>query len=85
MNSQLRARRVIIASLFLPNTAVLSEDRRSDSGIHAGEKSKPASRIVSALPSGSNISGPLKSIFDDLKDKVIVISNYKTFSNLVLD
>lgn len=56
----LRARRVIIASLFLPDAAVLG-DARPDDNL---QKSKPASRI------GSNLVGPLKSIVDDLKDKV---------------
>jgi trehalose 6-phosphate synthase/phosphatase len=75
----LRGRRVIIASLFLPNTAVLgdsvptSPERRDDISIPTAVKSKPASRIGSALPSGSNLSGPLKSIVEDLKDKVIFI------------
>lgn len=58
MNS-LRGRRVIIASLFLPNAAVLGDSVQNQ------QKPKPASRITS-----SSGSGPLKSIVDDLKVKV---------------
>lgn len=57
MNS-LRGRRVIIASLFLPNAAVLGDSVQNQ------QKPKPASRITS-----SSGSGPLKSIVDDLKVK----------------
>jgi trehalose 6-phosphate synthase/phosphatase len=78
MNS-LRARRVIIASLFLPNAAVLG-DARQDDDLRFNDKSKPASRIGSTA---SNLAGPLKSIVDDLKDKVFLSSNFFNYhSNL---
>ena len=70
MNS-LRACRVIIASLFLPNAAVLP-DARQDDDLCFSDKSKPASRIGSTA---SNLAGPLESIVDDLKDNLFLSSN----------
>ncbi|KAI0315017.1 alpha-trehalose-phosphate synthase [Amylostereum chailletii] len=70
--ASLKNHRVVIASLFLPNTAILGESHPSTPELHA----------VPQLPGPANINmpkpmeprrpkaqGPLKSIVDDLKDK----------------
>ena len=67
----LRNHRVVIASLFLPNTAVLGDSTPPSPGEQAGAPllkgaATPASR--STLIAGK--PAPLKSIVEDLKDKV---------------
>jgi hypothetical protein len=87
-----RGRRVVIASLFLPNTAVLGEsppptpERHLASATDESSLSIPAvaqrlaekpRRIVlppvPSLMSSSSLPAPLKSIVDDLKDKVSMV------------
>ncbi|KAF8656163.1 hypothetical protein AX16_002732 [Volvariella volvacea WC 439] len=80
--SSFRNHRVVIASLFLPNTAVLGEsgpptpvDRApngqlSAHAVHQRLHDKPKARTVpSRQGTVGTASGPLKSIVDDLKDK----------------
>ena len=47
------------------------------------EKSKSPSRLGSALPSGTSLAGPLKSIVEDLKDKVLyhILITYISLTN----
>lgn len=71
--SSLRHHRVIVASLFLPTTTVLGDDPAE---LHSANVPSPA--FVSSGPParsallGAAKSGPLKSIVEDLKDKVIL-------------
>ncbi|KAH9916264.1 glycosyltransferase family 20-domain-containing protein [Epithele typhae] len=73
--SSLRHHRVIIASLFLPNTAVLGESLPSSPAaeippIHLGPGPAFAASSAHGRPHPlSRTSGPLKSIVEDLKDK----------------
>lgn len=64
--SSLRHHRVIIASLFLPNTAVLGDSAPSSPDEPAGIQTPGFARG----PLLQRTSGPLKSIVEDLKDKV---------------
>jgi trehalose 6-phosphate synthase/phosphatase len=74
--SSLRNHRVIIASLFLPNTAVVGESNPPTPDIYAREvgigntqdsgSRPPAFRHTSTRSIGST-PAPLKSIVDDLK------------------
>ncbi|KAI0053481.1 glycosyltransferase family 20 protein [Auriscalpium vulgare] len=73
--SSIRNHRVIIASLFLPNTAVLGESHPPTPELHTAQTHIPAFHLVHpslktplATP-GARTPGPLKSIVEDLKDK----------------
>jgi len=76
--SSFRNHRVIIASLFLPNTAVFGESSPSTPELHSNKPVKvpnfSLSEPVLKIPlpvTPSRLSGPPKSIVEDLKDKVI--------------
>ena len=84
MNS-FRNHRVVIASLFLPTTAILGESVSSTPDQHIREPQavsvpavalrlgeKPKSRQSSFTGS---ITGPLKSIVEDLRDRVSIRAN----------
>ena len=70
--SSLRNHRVVIATLFLPSTTVLGESHPPTPDDHVAElptfKSVPPSAAR-----GLGKSGPLKSIVEDLKDKVSLV------------
>jgi trehalose 6-phosphate synthase complex regulatory subunit len=70
MNS-LKPHRVIIASLFLPNSVVLGDSLPPTP--HDDPISIPA---VTLRLTTTRISTPLKSIVEDLKDKVTNITKY---------
>ena len=79
--SSLRNHRVVIASLFLPNTAVLGESHppTPDPDVHS---SLPLPDVFPAhtkdqgfkltLPPRSRTAAPILSIVEDLKDKASV-------------
>ncbi|KAH9856277.1 glycosyltransferase family 20-domain-containing protein [Lenzites betulinus] len=68
--SSLRHHRVIIASLFLPNTAVLGDSAPSSPDESGTQTPGFASQTpASRQPLLHRNSGPLKSIVEDLKDK----------------
>ncbi|KAA1466828.1 alpha-trehalose-phosphate synthase [Dentipellis sp. KUC8613] len=76
--SSFRNHRVIIASLFLPNTAVLGESHPGTPELHANQAPLPSSPLplagFGARDGGlkapvARAGGPLKSIVEDLKDK----------------
>ncbi|KAI0056939.1 alpha-trehalose-phosphate synthase [Artomyces pyxidatus] len=74
--SSFRNHRVIIASLFLPNTAVLGESHPSTPELHAIPTHIPNFHNYGGQPlktplaaPGIRASAPLKSIVEDLKDK----------------
>lgn len=74
--SSLRHHRVLVASLFLPTTAVLGDDPAELSATDV--LSSPF--ISSSPPARSSLmgaakSGPLKSIVEDLRDKVRLTSS----------
>ncbi|KAI0632795.1 hypothetical protein C8Q77DRAFT_847046 [Trametes polyzona] len=69
--SSLRHHRVIIASLFLPNTAVLGDSAPpspDESGLQTPGFAPPTP--ASRQPLLQRTSGPLKSIVEDLRDKL---------------
>ncbi|OBZ75031.1 putative alpha,alpha-trehalose-phosphate synthase [UDP-forming] subunit [Grifola frondosa] len=70
--SSLRHHRVIIASLFLPNTAVLG-DSNPPSPSESALLTAPTTAFIPATPPARQAlvraAGPLKSIVEDLKDK----------------
>lgn len=80
--SSLRHHRVIIASLFLPNTAVLGESTPSSPNESAlGPLVPPSpSLLTPATPARAPLlsrpTGPLKSIVEDLRDKVSTRTRY---------
>lgn len=82
--SSLRNNRVVIASLFLPATAALGESPLATPEMGAvqpdftlkfppGSDKKPAHPVLSShtrQSSGSGLLPPIKSIVEDLRDKV---------------
>lgn len=69
--SSLRHHRVIIASLFLPNTAVLGDSAPSSPDEPGLQTPGFAPQTPSVRPPlAPRATGPLKSIVEDLKDKV---------------
>jgi trehalose 6-phosphate synthase complex regulatory subunit len=77
--SSFRNHRIVIASLFLPSTAVLG-DSVPPTPDHNAKDPSNAFPVVNEIAQGyrpsmhsriSSLSGPLKSIVEDLKDKVI--------------
>lgn len=96
-----RGRRVVIASLFLPNSAVLGESPPPTPERHLASSTDESSLSISipavaqrlaekprrlgltpvpSITSSSSLPAPLKSIVEDLKDKVytqIVSSHLK--------
>jgi trehalose 6-phosphate synthase/phosphatase len=86
--SSFRNHRVVIASLFLPSTAVLGDSNPPTPDHNDKDPSRPmlpnAFPVVSEIPQGyrsaphhsriSSLSTPLDSIVEDLKDKVIFTS-----------
>ena len=74
--SSLRHHRIIIASLFLPNTTVLGDSAPSspdESPSHSLASSTPALLNSTTPARGSLLArppGPLRSIVEDLRDKV---------------
>lgn len=68
--SSLRHHRVIIASLFLPNTAVLGDSAPSSPDEPGLQTPGFAAQTPSVRPLVPRTPGPLKSIVEDLKDKV---------------
>ncbi|KAL1937908.1 hypothetical protein VTO73DRAFT_12658 [Trametes versicolor] len=67
--SSLRHHRVIIASLFLPNTAVLGDSAPSSPDEPGLQTPGFAPQTPSVRPLVPRTPGPLKSIVEDLKDK----------------
>ncbi|THH21691.1 hypothetical protein EUX98_g8296 [Antrodiella citrinella] len=73
--SSLRNQRAIIATLFLPNTAVLGDSAPSTPGDHVSSNVPfKGSHTPTQRPSLLNKPGPLKSIVEDLKDKSRAVS-----------
>jgi trehalose 6-phosphate synthase complex regulatory subunit len=76
--SSFRNHRIVIASLFLPSTAVLG-DSVPPTPDHNDKDPSNAFPVVNEIAQGyrpihsrmSSLSAPLKSIVEDLKDKVI--------------
>ena len=73
--SSLRHHRVIIASLFLPSTAVLGESPPASPGEPSVTHLGPPPAFGAQVPHSranplARTSGPLKSIVEDLRDKV---------------
>ena len=77
--STIKNRRVVIASLFLPNTALLgAEDVEAtpdlppipSPGVHNGA---PVLSMPKPMTHARKISGPLPSILDDLAGKVCML------------
>ena len=93
--SPLRNHRIVIASLFLPSTAVLGDSVPPTPDNH--DKDPSQAMVPSAFPvtgeitqgyhpgmhhsRNSSLSVPLKSIVEDLKDKV---SLHPVYMNLIL-
>lgn len=101
MNSSFRNQRVVIASLFLPTTAVLGESAPPSPGqpnpplpglaipasaFRLPDKTKQPTGTETSRPHTPkpSISGPPRSIVDDLKDKVIFTHISKGFFCSVL-
>lgn len=78
--SSLRNHRVVIASLFLPNTVVLGESHPPTPDVHSEELPLPDvfpghakdQGFKLTLPPPKRTSAPILSIVDDLKDKASV-------------
>lgn len=68
--SSLRNHRVVIASLFLPSTAVLGDSSPPSPDEHVAELPNFKSVPPSASRTIGNKTGPLKSIVEDLRVKV---------------
>lgn len=84
--SSLRNHRVVIASLFLPKTAVLGDDSSPptpDEYVAALPTFKAVPPSVRPSLTSTKSTGPLKSIVDDLKDKVSIF-RYSHHSCVVL-
>jgi trehalose 6-phosphate synthase complex regulatory subunit len=78
--SSLRNHRVVIASLFLPNTAVLGESYPSTPDVHSHlplpdvfpGHAKDQGFKLALPPSRARTPAPILSIVEDLKDKASV-------------
>ena len=78
--SSLRNHRVVIASLFLPNTAVLGESHPPTPDVHSSPLPLPDvfpghtkdQGFKLTLPPRARTAAPILSIVEDLKDKASV-------------
>ena len=74
--ASLKNHRVVIASLFLPNTAILGESHPSTPELHAVPQLPPPTALKMpkpVAPQRTRTQPPLKSIVDDLTGKVRVV------------